>query len=98
MYSMIKRLYSVAVKRVGWAGEYGLPDSAAETPIRASRTASLATPAPPDRYSYTRQSAYWRDASSGTGAPPAPRTGAPPARLRPDRQPGYGQPRHRQQG
>ena len=45
MYSMIKRLYSVAVKRVGVAGDYGLPGSAAETPIRASRTASLAADA-----------------------------------------------------
>jgi len=41
MYSMIKRLYSVAVKGGwGWAGDTGLPDSAAETPIRASRNAS----------------------------------------------------------
>ena len=41
---MIKRLYSVAVKALGGsADDTGFADSAAETPIRPSRTASLAT-------------------------------------------------------
>src|SRR5215831_15525456 len=73
MYSMIKRLYSVAVKWSGWAGEYGLPDSAAETPIRASRTASPATvPAQHGRTASPaqlhRQSGCRRSASLAAGA------------------------------